>query len=160
MTGRGELGDYGVKQRGSVPSPLRFVNDEERPDVSGLMVRASKALNSSLILRNKEDRLVHVPSNFFVADKTGIEQTILRCSAPDLINARKIGAGGRTQGGNGHGPHYQLIALGALGSDWISLPECVCMDGGAPGTPEPSTWVMMIMGFAGYRGSRKSAVEA
>jgi hypothetical protein len=37
--------------------------------------------------------------------------------------------------------------------------------GGAPGTPEPSTWVMMIMGFAGlgfagYRASRKSAVAA
>jgi hypothetical protein len=37
--------------------------------------------------------------------------------------------------------------------------------GGAPGTPEPSTWVMMIMGFAGlgfagYRTSRKSAVAA
>lgn len=34
-----------------------------------------------------------------------------------------------------------------------------------PGTPEPSTWVMMIMGFAGlgfagYRGSRKTAVRA
>jgi hypothetical protein len=34
-----------------------------------------------------------------------------------------------------------------------------------PGTPEPSTWVMMIMGFAGlgiagYRSSRKSAVKA
>jgi PEP-CTERM motif len=37
--------------------------------------------------------------------------------------------------------------------------------GGAPGTPEPSTWVMMIMGFAGlgfagHRASRKSAVAA
>jgi hypothetical protein len=37
--------------------------------------------------------------------------------------------------------------------------------GGIPGTPEPSTWAMMIlgfagMGFAGYRSSRKRAVAA
>jgi hypothetical protein len=37
--------------------------------------------------------------------------------------------------------------------------------GGAPGTPEPSTWAMMIIGFAclgfvGYRASRKSAAAA
>ena len=122
MAARAQPGDYGVQQRGSVPSPLRFVDDEERPDVPGLMVRASKALNSSLILGNKEDRLIHVPSNVFVADKTGIEQTILSGSAPDLINAGKIGARGRAQAANGHGPHYQPIASGVCGSARISLP--------------------------------------
>jgi hypothetical protein len=63
----------GVKQCRSVPSPLRLINNEERPDIACLMVYTGKALNSGLILRNEEDRLVHIPSDFFIGDDSGID---------------------------------------------------------------------------------------
>jgi hypothetical protein len=75
-------------------TPLRPIDNEQRPNVTCLVVHAGKSLHISLILRNEEDRLIHIPSNLFVCDEGGIAQRVLGCSVPHFVDARKIGAGG------------------------------------------------------------------
>jgi hypothetical protein len=43
-----------------------------------------------------------------------------------------------------------LISIqGEEGDQYIGL-DNVAVNGGAPATPEPSTWAMMLIGFAGF----------
>jgi hypothetical protein len=80
--------DYFIQERSPMTAPLSAVDHKQRPDITRLMVRAGKALNPCIILRNKENRLVQIPLDFRRRDERGIVKPIFSGSMPHLGNAR------------------------------------------------------------------------
>ena len=86
-----------VEQRCPVTTPLYRLDHEQRPDVACLVVRAHETLHVLLVLRNQEDRLVHVPGDLCVSDERWVRQPVLRRAVADRVDARQVGACGGTK---------------------------------------------------------------
>lgn len=86
-----------------MPAPLRSINDEQRPYISGLVVCAGEALHIGFVFGNKEDRLIHIPSDLRVGNERRIGQPVLCYSMPYLMDACQIGACGWAQVRFSHG---------------------------------------------------------
>lgn len=75
-----------------MPAPLRFIDGEQRPYIGGLVVCAGEALHIGSVFGNKEDSLIHIPSDLRVGNERRIGQPVLCCSMPYLMDAWQIGA--------------------------------------------------------------------
>jgi len=65
-------------------APLGFMDNEQRPNVAGLMVCTDKALHVCFVLEDEENGLIHVPCDLRVAYEGGIAATILDRSMSHL----------------------------------------------------------------------------
>ena len=77
-----------IEERSAVAASLSPVDHEQRPNVTCLMVCAGEALNSRIILGNKENRLIQIPLDFGRRDKRWIHEAIFSGSMPHLANPR------------------------------------------------------------------------
>jgi hypothetical protein len=85
-----------------VTAPLSAVGHEQRPNLTRLMARAREALNSRIVLGNKENRLVQIPFDCRRRDERGVFKPIFTGSAPHLGDARQVEPRGLAQAGE-HG---------------------------------------------------------
>jgi hypothetical protein len=86
-----------------VAPALRSIDDEQRPKVARLVVRADKTLHVGLVLGNEENGLIQIPVNLRRGDEGRILQPVLGCAVSHFVDAREIGAFGGTQARFGHG---------------------------------------------------------
>ena len=70
--------------------PLSPVDHEQRPHVTRLRVRAAEALNSGIVLGNKENRLVQIPLDFRGRNERRVIKPIFSRSMPHLGNPRQV----------------------------------------------------------------------
>ena len=72
---------------------LRFVDDEQRPDIARLVIDAGKPLHTGLVFGDEENRLGHIPCDLGLRDKVGIGQTVFGRSMPYLTDPMQVGGG-------------------------------------------------------------------
>lgn len=71
------------QQRGTVPTPVLAIKDEEGPDVTGLMVGAEKTLHRIQLFRDQKNRMLLIPIDLRLLNLSRIKKPILGGSVPD-----------------------------------------------------------------------------